>query len=256
MQDKNITLFQLSGLLGLYIAISFAASRFTGGLFKEKLIGVIRMVLQLILLGLSIKFIFELKSFFIQFLLMVFMTFAAVVNSRFLRAKKFSQDKAIFLSLAFSVWPIVFLGVGILDYEKLWDISFLLPIFGMVMGNSINGITLGVERFESESKSLKDHLDYYSYWKMPKKKAYTPILQGAYKSAVTPIINSMNMVGLVSIPGMMTGQILGGTDPYQSALYQIFIFFIITCSIFLGSTLGIYFSYQKQTYGYPEISEI
>ncbi|MCB9094688.1 MAG: ABC transporter permease [Halobacteriovoraceae bacterium] len=240
--DLSLSLF--TSLAVVYLAISYFVSRFNLGVTKAKIVAIVRTSVQLLFLGYIIKYIFSIDRVSLQFLVMILMTVFAIFGSAFIKSRAKGLKFILFCSLVLSVWPATLITIGAVDHNLLFDIKFILPIFGMVMGNSLNGISLGIERFKSELEQNKELIQYYQYMGATKKEGILFAFQNAYRASITPILNTMNIAGLVSFPGLMTGQILAGRDPVLSAFYQVFIMFLISISIYLGSLSGIYLTYK------------
>ncbi len=122
-----------------------------------------------------------------------------------------------------------------------WEPQYSIPILGMVLGNSLNGIALGLdtalEGFDRERAQVELLLAHGA----TRREASAPIVRNAVRRGTIPILNSMIAVGIISIPGMMTGQMLAGEDPAQAARYQLFILFAIAGGVALG-TVGVVIS--------------
>jgi len=119
--------------------------------------------------------------------------------------------------------------------EPWWEPRYLIPLLGMILGNSLTGISLGVdsllESFDAGRETIETDLALgATRWE-----AALPAIREAVRRAMIPMINSMLVVGLVSLPGMMTGQILQGADPAQAVKYQIVVMFMIAAATSLGS---------------------
>ena len=118
---------------------------------------------------------------------------------------------------------------GVLDLHPWYEPRYLVPIAGMIFANAMNAVSISAERFESE---IKREMDYV------KARAIS------YKAALIPIINALFAVGLVSLPGMMTGQILSGVDPLIAVRYQIMVMLMILGSA--GISVAIYLLLLKR----------
>lgn len=174
-----------------------------------------RMVLQLLLIGYFLAYIFEAKSSWIIILVLVIMLLSSSWIS--LRTAKISKQRLFLKSLC-----AIFIGGGItlylvtqrvLNIEPWFQPNYMVPLAGMIFANAMNSISLAVERLESEMDR-----------QMPFDKA--KII--AFEASLIPITNSLFAVGLVSLPGMMTGQILSGVSPFIAARYQI----MVMCMVF------------------------
>ncbi|TET87660.1 MAG: ABC transporter permease, partial [Sulfurovum sp.] len=159
-----------------------------------------RMLIQLILIGYVLTYIFASESPYLVILILSVMLIAAsVISLRPLQQKHKSLYFYVFISiLVGGVFTLIIVIVGVLDLSPWYDPRFLIPLAGMIFANSMNAVSLAAERFESEVKRESNYIDARAT---------------SYKAALIPIVNALFAVGLVSLPGMMTGQILSGVDP-------------------------------------------
>ena len=217
------------------------------GLLHSLAIATLRTYLQLILLGFVLTWIFATHSAWIVlgvFLLMMLMT-AQILLKR-IRHKPsnlyFSTFTAVFLSgviVTFSVTGLI------IQVEPWYEPRYLLTIGGMVLGNSMNGIALTLERFFDDMKKRVGEVNQALAFGGTPWEVSLPSIQTAIAAGLTPTINSMSAVGLVAIPGMMTGQLLAGADPVEAAKYQIVVMLMISAATALGSMCSIYLAYQR-----------
>ena len=189
-----------------------------------------RMLIQLLLIGYVLTFIFETDEPIIITLVVLFMILmSAWIAMRPLKESGIYPFIVIFLSLALSGLAVLFLiSQFIVDLPRWFEPSFVVPIAGMIFANSMNTVSLAGERFFIEKDRGED---------------YQGSRKIALETALIPQINALFAVGLVSLPGMMTGQILSGIEPLMAARYQI----MVMCMIF--STAGLsavtYMSFKK-----------
>ena len=189
-----------------------------------------RMLIQLLLIGYVLTFIFETDEPIIITLVVLFMILmSAWIAMRPLKESGIYPFIVIFLSLALSGLAVLFLiSQFIVDLPRWFEPSFVVPIAGMIFANSMNTVSLAGERFFIEKERGED---------------YEGSRKIALETALIPQINALFAVGLVSLPGMMTGQILSGIEPLMAARYQI----MVMCMIF--STAGLsavtYMSFKK-----------
>ena len=179
-----------------------------------------RMLIQLLLIGYILTFIFETDEPIIIALVVLFMILmSAWIAMRPLKEKGVYPFVIIFISLALSGLAVLFLiSQFIVDLPRWFEPSFVVPIAGMIFANSMNTVSLAGERFFIEKDLGKDYLDSRKI---------------ALETSLIPQVNALFAVGLVSLPGMMTGQILSGIEPLMAARYQI----MVMCMIF--STAGL-----------------
>jgi len=170
----------------------------------------IRMVLQLFLVGYFLTYVFETKKPLVIILLVIVMIgVSAWIALRSLEEKDIKSYFIFFISIG--VPGLILLGLitqFVLQMQKWFEPSLVVPIAGMIFANSMNTVSLAAERFESEIKRDKD---YFNARRL------------ALDVSLIPQINSLFAVGLVALPGMMTGQILSGIDPVIAVRYQIMV---------------------------------
>ena len=182
---------------------------------KSAIIAISRMLIQLLLIGYALNFIFDANSQWIILLVLIFMlTAASWIGLNALPV----DSRSVFLYsfgaiLCGGGFVLVFITQGVLHVDPWYQPQIMIPIAGMIFSNSMNAISLAGERLYSELSHDKD---------------YSQARNIAFQAAMIPLINSLLAVGLVSLPGMMTGQILAGTSPMIAARYQI----IVMCMIF------------------------
>ena len=176
-----------------------------------------RMFLQLILLGYLLTYIFTTKNFFLIITILTIMLLVAGFIALRPVAKKNPKHYLIsFSSIAIGgIITLSFVIFGVLDLELWYEPRFLIPLAGMIFANSMNSVSLAGERFEVE---------------LGRENSYEKARNIAYKTSLIKDLNSLFAVGLVSIPGMMTGQILGGVDPMIAVVYQIMVMCMIIAS--------------------------
>jgi putative ABC transport system permease protein len=192
-----------------------------------------RMLIQLILIGYVLTYIFDANSpYLVVFILSVMLIAASIISMRPLQKQQKSlyiyAFTAIFIGGIFTLLMVAF---GVLDLKPWYEPRFLIPIAGMIFANSMNAVSISAERFESE---------------MNREKCYVKARATSYKAALIPIINALFAVGLVSLPGMMTGQILSGVDPLIAVRYQIMVMLMILGSA--GISVAIYLMFLKKSY--------
>lgn len=209
-------------------------------LIKDMLISTLRMVLQLFFVALYLEWIFEMNNAYINSLWVIAMVMVSAGTT--IQRVRLSW-KVFFIPLCFAILiPLViidvfFLGLIIrLDY--VFDARYFIPISGMILGNSLNHNIIGLSSY-FEGLREKKELYYFINTNSGKQKlAIRPFIQDAIKKALNPLLAGMSVIGLISLPGMMTGQILGGASPATAIKYQI----MILVAIFVACTLSLMLS--------------
>jgi putative ABC transport system permease protein len=134
---------------------------------------------------------------------------------------------------------------GILGIQPWWSPQYLIPLMGMVLGNSLTGISLTLDDLLTNLVERRHEVELSLSLGASRWEAARPFLVGAVRRGMIPILNSMTVVGLVSLPGMMTGQILAGADPLEAVNYQILIMFLLCGATSLGSMLVALVSFRR-----------
>lgn len=198
---------------------------------SEIIYATVRMIIQLLLVGYVLIYIFESKHPLIDssilFFMIVISTWITLRNTENRSLKHFSL---ILISISLSgLFHLVFVIKCVLEFVNFFEPRYVIPIAGMVFANCMNILSICIERFEKEFVRNND---------------FEIARNISFKSALIPQINSFLAVGLVSLPGMMTGQILSGVDPLIAARYQIMIMAVILSSA--GITLITYFLLKEK----------
>ena len=202
------------------VGITLGIIAFWSSSIKNATIAILRMLIQLLLIGYALDFIFNANNQWIIVAVLCFMLVAASWIA--LGSLPVKRSTLLGLSLlaiaAGGLLNLVLITQGVLHADPWYQPAIVIPLAGMIFSNSMNSVSLAGERLYSELAHHKD---------------YARARNTAFQAAMIPITNSLLAVGLVSLPGMMTGQILAGASPLIAARYQI----IVMCMIF--SSAGI-----------------
>ena len=228
-------LILLNGALSLWLRI---------GLTRKVLIASARTVVQLLLLGWILVPIFTFEQPWMVVGIGVLMIALAAREAVRRSARTYRGiHGAAFFALLIGCGGSALLGSAVIvGVEPWWDPRYLIPLLGMVLGNALTGLSLGIDRCLSVLDEQRPRVEALlsmgaTWWE-----AARPVAAESVRMAMIPILNAMSAVGLVTIPGMMTGQLLGGTPPDQAARYQIVIMFMIAAAVALGSVLAVLIS--------------
>lgn len=213
---------------------------------KEIAIASGRVIIQLALLGLILNWLFTHSSpvFTVSVALIMTLNSAIHTSSR-IKHKYAGLFLDNLLATALALWPIAFLGTQLLSQEPWWTAQNLLPLLGMMLGNSLNGLSMGIDHFTLDLKEKKEEVLSWLALGATVEEATRRLFQRSLKIALTPIMNSMLSMGIVSIPGMMTGQLLAGSSPLEAAATQIVLMFLIASGTYLGTLMGLRRSRQR-----------
>ncbi len=233
-------LIWVAALILVNAAISLALRL---GLEKRLLVASSRAVVQLLLLGSVLGWVFTRQGPGVILVVMLAMVLVAgfeAVRRTTYRVPGLSvavQGVILTTSIAVTLYGVV----GVLGARPWYTPQYIIPILGMILGNTLNGISLGLETVLDGYARDRERVELLLAHGATRREASRQVVRRAVRTGMIPILNAMSIAGLVSIPGMMTGQILAGQDPTVAARYQIFILFSIAAGVALG-TVGVVFA--------------
>ncbi|WP_409367044.1 ABC transporter permease [Lysinibacillus sp. 38-6] len=226
----------------IFVLIPLVLSKtFKLDLEKDTVIATIRSIIQLLAVGYILKFVFDAGSPIYIFLMVALMILAATLNAR----KKGKGIKGITWKIVFTLVTVeivtqgVLLGFGIVPTTA----QYIIPISGMLIGNSMVLSILFLNRFTAEITSHQNEIELILSLGGTPKQAIHRQLINAIKASMIPTIESQKTIGLVQLPGMMSGQIIGGADPIQAVQFQLLIIFALLTTATLSSIMIGFLSY-------------
>ncbi len=198
---------------------------------KEVAYASARMALQLLLIGYVLSFIFANESLWLgAFILLFMISLASLIALRNFKDKSLKSYALLFAAIALGgSFNLAIVVILVLDLDTLYRPEVLIPLAGMIYANAMNAVALCAERFENEIIA----------------NSYVCARKSAFKASMIPQINALLAVGLVSLPGMMTGQILSGVDPLIAVRYQMVVMAMVLGSAGISTILFLY--WQKPT---------
>lgn len=223
--------------IGIFIYLKIRLS-------KELIISAIRMTGQLVLVGLYLKYIFQLNNGLVNLIWVIVMILAAntsILSKSGLKRRLFfwrTLSGVALSTLMVSAW---FILVAIRP-EPFYDARYMIPIIGMILGNCQRSNVMSLERFYSGIRKNEQEFMTYLMLGATLREATFPYLRTAIKSCVNPSVSTMATMGIVSLPGMMTGQILGGAMPMAAIKYQIGIMICIFTAMVIAALVNILLS--------------
>lgn len=238
---------QLFLSVSLVLITGLVSALFKLGLLKSLLWGTVRAFVQLTLIGYVLTFVFEINNLLVIIILILLMCLVASreATKRINQAPE-NPGVVAFLALTASTFLVGSIVVGlIISPEPVYSARIVIPIFGMILGNSMNGIALSLDRMYSEVYSHVDEVEQLLCFGATPWEAVQEHVRNAMRAGMTPILNSLMVVGIVSLPGMMTGQILAGMDPQSAVRYQFVVMIMIAAAVAIGCLILVGLSYKK-----------
>lgn len=212
---------------------------------KDLFIASLRTTLQLIAVGYVLRWLLQANSLTTNLLSLLVMTLVAAhaILSR-LKQKSWKIYGAAFVALVGSVWPLGLLSIEIFFGGSAFHESlFFIPFMGVLMGNTLSAISLsfvGLERIRQENML---EIETFKALGGTSYEACHRLYTETLRCALTPIINGMTVVGVVSLPGVMAGQLIGGVDPLVAARFQILVMFLIAFTSMIGSLWAVFLNH-------------
>jgi len=197
--------------------------------YKTSIYAMVRMLIQLLLIGYFLTYIFESDNSWIVIGILAIMLFSSSwIGLRTLN----KQRKKLYLKALYAItisggFVLILITQGVLNLHPWYLPSYMIPLAGMIFASSMNSVSLAGERVNSELANGKSFVESRNI---------------AIQAALIPITNSLFAVGLVSLPGMMTGQILSGVSPFIAARYQIMVMCMLFGAAGISAVLFLTFS--------------
>lgn len=240
----NIFQFSLVYLLLIIVLIIMKKSKINQT--KLLVVASVRMTVQLVLTGFILTYIFGNAH---PFFTVAYIAAMIIFSIHRILSKNEGLNKrfkiAVALSLTFSGLFILSFFVLAVVNEDILNPQYTIPLGGMIIGNSMTGITLGLKSFTDNLKSQRSKIESLLNLGVTPQKILTPYVNNALETALLPTLNSMLGMGIISLPGMMTGQILSGTVPTTAIMYQIAIMIAICTSVCLSVFCSLHFGYKS-----------
>lgn len=241
MQTTDINIFGMVIVYGLLLIPLFIFMKFRVNLIRKLIVGILRMTAQLFLVGLYLGYMFELNNIYANILWLCVMLLIA--NRHILKSSNLLVVPLLpitilstFLGLAVVLLPFILL---VIKPSPIYDARYLIPIGGMILGNFLSVNIVSFTAYISSLKNSRQELESYFCMGATLSEATRPFMQDAMKRAITPTITTITTLGLVSLPGMMTGQLLGGSFPMTAIKYQIAIMIAILVAATISVTMNL-----------------
>ena len=247
---QELTWYQVACSATLIVINIVISWRLDLRLGRPLLWAAIRMVVQLSIIGWVLSWVFEVRHF--TWLLIVSGIMTGVAG--WTAANRDSHPypglrRNTMLAIWCSSWTITACAVWIVadDPRDALAPDHVIPLLGMILGNSLNAVSLTSMTFGDHMTRQRAHVEGLLTLGASRWEATRFAIQRALRTGLTPMVHTMSVVGLVSLPGMMTGQLLAGAPPASAIRYQIVIMFCIASSTALAATGAVLLGYQSLT---------
>ncbi|TLD44230.1 MAG: putative iron export permease protein FetB [Accumulibacter sp.] len=235
--------FDLALAALLILALAGLSHQLRIGSERQLLVAAARSTVQLLLIGLVLKLLFAnahpLWVGLLAALMLVVAGREVMVRQkhRFVGAWGFAVGALSMFVSSFSVTVLALLLI--IGTDPWYAPQYAIPLLGMILGNTMNGIALGLDRLTQDAADKRQIIDSRLALGHDWRRAIADSRREAIRVGMIPIVNAMAAAGIVSLPGMMTGQILAGTPPVEAVKYQILVMFLIAAGTGFGTMVAV-----------------
>jgi putative ABC transport system permease protein len=249
MKLISLTPFDLALASLLVLALALLSLRLSLGIGRRLLIAALRTAVQLSLLGLVLKYLFMQSHPLLIAALALFMLMVAGFEVMARQQRRFIGVWGMgvgTLSMFISSFSVTLIALTVIIQAQPWyAVQYTIPLLGMLLGNTMSGIAIALDNLTQsawkQQREIEGRLMLGHGWE----EAIRGIRRNALRSGLIPIINAMAAAGVVSLPGMMTGQILAGSPPFEAAKYQILIMLLISAGTGFGASAAVWIGSKR-----------
>jgi putative ABC transport system permease protein len=209
------------------------------GLARGLAVGAVRAVAQLVAVGYVLTFLIAARRWYLVVAALLVMLVAATITAT---DRQRGRRRQLFVisgtaMLIGAGLTLAYVDAVVLRLRPWYDPQYLIPLFGMIIGNAMNGAALAAERLNGEIELRRGEVEAYLALGASPARATTNAVRRALVAALMPTVNMLMVVGLVSLPGMMTGQIIAGASPFTAVRYQIVVVFMLAGAVAVTSVV-------------------
>ncbi|KZK94756.1 MULTISPECIES: ABC transporter permease [unclassified Pseudovibrio] len=244
---SDLALFYLIAIIPLSLLWTMGLK----DLSRDLAISIARMSIQLLVIGFYLQTVFDLDNLALNLLWLVAMaTIAAITSAGRAQMPRLKSTAPLTAAILIAMLPVLLMFIVIFSRPVPWySAQVTIPVAGMLLGNALGSLVIALRRFNLRTPEDKEHIELLTTMDATKLEARRTLVKASLRAAASPVIASMATLGLVSLPGMMTGQILGGFNPIEAVQYQIAIMLGISATQTLAIILALRFTiYMEPEY--------
>lgn len=218
------------------------------GQTKRIAVSGVRAFVQLLAMGFLLSYLFQYQTWWLVLLVLAVMVVAAtqIAASR-VKSTVRGLAPAVFASLFVSSMAVAFVVVeGVVHADPWYNARQLVPLAGMIIGNAMAATAVAIDRLFSDMDARANEMFSLVALGATPREAANPSLKAAIGAGMTPVLANMSAAGIVTIPGMMSGQILAGADPVLAAKYQIVVMLMLSAANTIAIVLACFLTYRKR----------
>ena len=231
----NLDLTLTAGL----VLIAIGLSRWQRvGLTRDLVVGAVRTIVQLVLVGYVLVYIFAIDRWYLVVAALLLMVAVAAWTAV---GRQDNPPRELYGILGWSMLlgsglTLVYVGALVVRADPWYDPRYLIPLFGMIIGNAMNAASLAAERLAGEMDARRAEIESYLALGADPAYATREPVRRSIRASMIPMVNSLMVVGIVALPGMMTGQIIAGASPLSAVRYQIVVMFMLVAAVTISGT--------------------
>ncbi len=233
----------------LVLALAGLSLRLSLGIERRLLIATLRTLVQLSLIGLVLKSLFAQSHPLLIAVLALFMLMVAGYEVMARQQRRFLGVWGIgigTLSMFLSSFTVTLIALTVIIQADPWySAQYTIPLLGMLLGNTMSGIAIALDNLTQQAWQQQREIEGRLLLGHTGEEAIREIRRNALRSGLIPIINAMAAAGVISLPGMMTGQILAGSPPFEAAKYQILIMLLIASGTGFGASAAVWIGSRR-----------
>lgn len=244
----DIGMFELVAASALMLVAGGVSWKLELGQARRIAISSVRMFAQLLACGFLLGYLFTYQTWWIVLLVLGVMVLAAtqIATSR-VKSSVRGLRLSVFISLFVSSVAVGFIVVeGVLHADPWYNARELVPIAGMIIGNAMSASAVAIDRLFSDMDARSDEMFSLVALGATPWEAALPSIKAAVGAGMTPVLATMSAAGIVTIPGMMSGQLLAGADPLAAAKYQIVVMLMLSAANTIAIVMVCCFTYRKR----------
>jgi putative ABC transport system permease protein len=247
MNYQNLTALDLAIAASLILINGALSLMLRLGLERQLIWASIRTVVQLLAIGYVLGWVFEFAYWYVVLPLMCLMTLIAGTSAAGRGKRGYAGQRVDSIaSVWISSWLVTAIGLfAVIRIHPWYEPQYAIPILGMILGNTLTGVSLGMERMTQELTAGRGTIEMILALGGTRWEAAQQAARQAVRAGMMPTLNQMTVVGIVSLPGMMTGQVLAGQNPEEAVRYQIVIMFLIASASALGTVGAVLLTYRR-----------
>lgn len=235
----DLSVWQVGLAVLMVVVVAAISVRQALGLERDLLVASVRTIVQLYLVGLVLASVFAAGEWYWVALVLAAMT-AVATHAAVARLKKPIPGGYEIAATAIGVSSALTLGwtlAVVIRVRPWYEPQYVIPIAGMILGNAMTSAALAGDRLQSDLRARTDEIEARLALGFSAREAVQPMVRAAVRASMIPTVSGMMTVGLVQLPGMMTGQILAGSSPLVAIEYQIVVMFMLAAATSLASLL-------------------